>query len=604
MRRNGKKIGNILFVTILSSLVLTVSLSFSAIASYSLFRAREEISSNQMRLTAKSALSQILCRIDKKIYNFSNNCDLDRVLENSNSEKLYLVDWESIVLESDNRKFSFPKSFLEADESFPNSLGKAEINIYFDGDLKGRSVNNLNSDSIQKMNSRYNIPPYSLDLMINIKYKNRVKRFEAIIAKSWPFALCSIESPVAIEGPATINGDICSFYKPKKTSNDFNSTASVIINNNYGKSSMPSIHGDIYTSDTLSSRRIIQGQTNGECFGGIEPFFSPDILSSFLSLSTDIEGRGCFSLNETLIEKELFETNSEIIESAISKVNEKFSGYMPPIAFVPPQTEAEEQCDEFQVFMLREDLVLEGNNLSESYGNVTASGHSNYIIKGSLISSAPEEKEKEDKVKFAYAYKDEDGPILGELPGIKLSNCTLTIDGDLILTGASFENSWGKIKKNLVPRIEGRDSALIVTGDIYMMSAEIESKGEQFVIYSDGSIWLQALKTSLDPKFKSEFRGAVVCKGCLSISTLRAAGSIYAPIPDELVKVSGAMVAGGGILVGDAMSDNGMGPMNNVYSKCGMVVKYITVDYNPQTIGLLHKLIGYPRLSVWREYNQ
>ena len=621
MDSHKKKQGNILFITILSSLILTASLAMGAIGSYSLFRAREEISSNQMRLTAKSALSQTLYRIDKKIYDFSNKCEFDQILKNSYKEKIYLMDWVNIVLDSQDGKFYFPKSFLENTESLPNSLGGVEIDIYFDGESQGRSINNLNGETVEKISSRYNIPPYSLDLMINVKSKKRVKRFEAVLSKYWPFALCSINAPMLIEAPAKIDGDICCFYEGYKENNGSH-IASVNIRNSFDNVNVQTatISGDIYTTEP-SPNQVKQGQTNGKYFGEITPFFPINILSSFLSLVTDAEGGECFYLNETLMLKDIFINDEEELETVRNRVNKNL------LYFNNGNKNEEEDSDEQKSFVLRESLVLEGNNVFASSGdNVTASGHSNYIIKGSVISCAQEKEDEETRSTYIFA-PTEKKKMLDELPGIQLLNCTLTIDGDLVLYGLYVKNKFGRIDRSFIPRIIGNDSALIVTGNIYMESAEIESRGEQFVIYSDKSIIMRPIRTYFKSEFDSKFRGAIVCQGDLMVVPVNVLPNGGIPKIDELISISGAIVAGGKVIVADKNVDNkvetneiyneleqeilsgrigqqqSVVAINGKYVKAGLAVRNITVNYDPSTIGLLHKLIGYPKLSIWREHN-
>ncbi len=620
----SKNRGNTLLVIIISALILTAALAVAALTSFFLCRSREEIISQQTRMTAKSALAQVLFRVDKRLLEFSQECSNVSMIESSQPVS---ISWKNVVKGDNGENFVFQNS--AAQQSSGGSFAGSFVSVDFSGSGKNISIDNFDNDLFVQAPSsdRYNVPPYSLDLVFNVKNRSYSKRFETVILKNWPYAVCCVGSNINIGLCSAVRGDLCSFrIAPQLSGSNINQSYSPTISIDLpviyppvSPDFYPVVNGNLFTasdspdkisadkpwvshaSDPIYINELLKPNwSNGKKHYGTKGTAS-SFLSSMLTIAVPDKGKSCMELNDLLVSSNVAVTlhresldSSAFGNSMLAPFFEKLSSSLDSSQDEPSSSDRMGE-PALPFFSLVKDLSLEGNSVSDM-GAAAVSGHSHYIIRGNVMSAA-------GVVRQSFPGSN-NNTADGSLPGINLSNCTLVIDGNLLLVGSQMLDSGrpspassGNANR-LVPKLTGMNSAIVVTGNIFLMSAEMESSGDNFVIYADGNIILRP-EASDSGNNRTDFSGAIVCKGNMYIEPVYNYNSGMPRKYFDLLHVRGAVVCGGVPFEEDELFNS----VNDCLHPgiLGLNLESVSIDYDPSVISLLHKLIGYPEATIWRE---
>ena len=198
--------------------------------------------------------------------------------------------------------------------------------------------------------------------------------------------------------------------------------------------------------------------------------------------------------------------------------------------------------------------------------------------------------------------------------GIEARNCTLYINGDLILIGDS-ENlrysseeinriimpnnislkSTNKTSTNVIPYLKGTKTSIIVNGNIFLSGGYIESAEERLAIYSNENMYLRPILIT-DNSPQSVFKGALACRKSLQVIT---SSNLTSNDHDSCrMKIYGAIVCGM-----ENSRNEGNNFKNSLFGDTdkSIDVSYLDITYNSENIYFLNRTIGVPMLTFWSD---
>ncbi|MHB2021695.1 MAG: hypothetical protein ACYCW6_32615, partial [Candidatus Xenobia bacterium] len=104
--------------------------------------------------------------------------------------------------------------------------------ITFDPKAPNHSVDNLEGDApvpaFYDVGSSTSVPPFCIDLIMQITTRGQSRLFEARLRRRWPYAIFTQQGPIALEGspgpgssttfnPTVVHGDVYNLLQPPST---------------------------------------------------------------------------------------------------------------------------------------------------------------------------------------------------------------------------------------------------------------------------------------------------------------------------------------------------------------------------------------------------
>ena len=600
--KKNKNKGNMVFVLTVSALIITIASSIAILCSIMLNSAKDEILNNQLNFIASSAKAQIMYRLQAVQYRNTSE-ELRNLLEK---------DWENIVLgNTDNFTFdpSFDSSFAidetcQAKLDFKNGKYSSKCNFY--GTFSSEDV-----------------PAYSMDLKISAVSNNKKKFFRAMVSRKWPFCLSSGTYKANIMSGSIIDGDIYSGYTDENIGITVKNTDSIpseiegdlIVKKVSKKSEKGRYLKELFFQNKDEEIGIAFDSESEEVHKGniiyTENTFYTDGLDS--ALASLVHESNPKIIDNVLLEKGILrniQSYQNISDKDISlkdyisdTYNISKKQYMEPTI-----SKLSDQLDELlktsnKVYILQNRLKLAGPDSDISMDNPTLIGESSYKINGSVIAFPSFFKNIREDI------EEEDMSF-----GIEARNCTLYINGDLILIGDS-ENlrysseeinriimpnnislkSTNKTSTNVIPYLKGTKTSIIVNGNIFLSGGYIESAEERLAIYSNENMYLRPILIT-DNSPQSVFKGALACRKSLQVIT---SSNLTSNDHDSCrMKIYGAIVCGM-----ENSRNEGNNFKNSLFGDTdkSIDVSYLDITYNSENIDFLNRTIGVPMLTFWSD---
>ena len=257
------------------------------------------------------------------------------------------------------------------------------------------------------------------------------------------------------------------------------------------------------------------------------------------------------------------------------------------------------------IYVLQKNLKLAGTDCEVNMANPTISGNSSYKINGTVVA-------------FPSCFKynsSEEGEINSSF-GIEARNCTLYINGDLILIGDSenlrcsseemnyITNSNTGITvlpvgtprciKHPIPFLKGTKTSVVVFGNIFLSGGYIESAEERVAIYSNENMYLKPILLT-DNVPESVFKGALACRKSLKVVTSSKLNSNEHDLCR--MKIYGAVVCG----IEKSKDDNFRNKFFKIAKNDSIDISYLDITYSSENIDFLNRTIGIPMLTFWSD---
>ena len=608
MFKKIKNRGNMIFVLTISSLVMTIASAIGILCYIMLNSANDEIENNRLNFISSSAKAQILYRLQATQYK-NNPEELRNLLEK---------DWEKIALGSENN-FVFDPSFdssfaideyCQAKIDFNNGKYSSKCNFY------GTSTSN-------------DVPAYSMDLKISAFSNNKRKVFRAMISKKWPFCLSSGDYKANIQSGCVIDGDIYSGfsdgnigisvknsdYFPSEISGDLivKRASSDKVRNHYNMNELSFIKKDDEFGISFDSES--EEKHKGNIIYTENNFYSSGVNNAIASLVSESNPK---IIDNILLNKKILKNirEDEISgNSAKEYISSKYDIDKHPymrntISSFTDQLE-ELLKTSSNIYILQKNLKLAGFDCEVGMINPTLSDSSAYKIDGTVIAFPS---------CFQYCKDNKDEEI--DSFGIEARNCTLYINGDLILIGDSenlrlssqqaglitnndslknvlneltSKNSSNGEAVNYIPFLKGTKTSIVVFGNIFLSGGYIESAEERLAIYSNENMYLKPVLLK-DNVPESVFKGALACRKSLKVVT----SSNLSSNEHDLcrMKIYGAVVCG----IEDKKDDSSF--KNRLFSTPedkSVDISYLDITYSSENIDFLNRTIGVPMLTFWSD---
>lgn len=606
-----KSKGNMMFVLTVSALVMTIASAIAGLSCIILNSANDEILNNRLNFISSSAKAQILYRLQAKQYK-SNSSQLKNLLEK---------DWENIVLGGDEN-FVFDPSF---DSSFEIDRD-CQVKMDFKG---GKYSSKCNFDGSF---SSDNVPAYSMDLKISALANTKRKIFRAMISKKWPFCLSSGNYRADIRSGSVIDGDIYSNYRDGKIG--------ISVEND--DCFPPKIDGDLILRK-ISNNKLGTNYTNSKAIFPLDrcqenkrgisfdseseknhkgsvvhtenTFYTSPVNDAIVSLFQESQPKGIdmFLLNGGIMDDINSLLNGKTIDGYISSIYDtEHKPWMKDTVSALSNHIKELLKNNKNVYVLKKNLKLSGRDCEIEIPNPTLSSDSAYKIDGTLIafpSCFKEDSEEEDS-NLSF--------------GIEARNCTIYVNGDLILIGDSknlrassndinYLISRGQNNvhmggvntrkvneedlKYAIPYLKGTKTSIVVMGNIFLSGAYIESAEDRLAIYSNENIYLKPVLLT-DDSPQSVFKGALACRKSLKVVT----DSKLSSKEQDLcrMKIFGAVVCGIEKEENDFNIDFSTNKLFEV-EKDSVNISYLDITYSSENIDFLNRTIGVPMLTFWSD---
>ncbi len=602
-----------MFVLTVSALVMTIASAIAGLSCIILNSANDEILNNRLNFISSSAKAQILYRLQAKQYK-SNSSQLKNLLEK---------DWESIVLGGEN--FEFDPSF---DSSFEIDRD-CQVKMDFNSGKYSSKCNFYGSFSSD------DVPAYSMDLKISAVSNSKRKVFRAVISKKWPFCLSSGNYRADIRSGTIIDGDIYSNYKdgnigisvknndcfPPKIDGDLilKKISNYEVNLNYAKNGYKVAHNFSHNDEKklgISFDSDSEKNHKGSVLHTENTFYTSGVNNAILSLFQESQPK---IIDDHLLNFEVIgniksylqgETIDEYLSSAYSTDDKK---WMKETISALSEHIRELLMKNKNVYVLKKNLKLSGTNCEVEMSNPTLSSDSAYTIDGTVIA-------------FPSCFKDESDEDDNEASsfGIEGRNCTIYINGDLILIGDSknLRTSTNDINsliarsenrsyfrgirnhntneedlKYSIPYLKGTKTSIVVMGNIFLSGAYIESAEDRLAIYSNENIYLKPVLLT-DDSPQSVFKGALACRKSFKVVTKPKLTSNEQDLCR--MKIYGAVVCG----IDDELDES------NIYFNTNKLfevdndsvnISYLDITYSAENIDFLNRTIGVPMLTFWSD---
>ena len=613
MLKKIKNRGNMMFVLTVSALVMTIASAIAGLSCIILNSANDEILNNRLNFISSSAKAQILYRLQAKQYK-SNSLQLKNLLEK---------DWENIVLGGEN--FEFDPSF---DPSFEIDRD-CQVKMDFNGGKYSSKCNFYGSFSSD------DVPAYSMDLKISAVSNSKRKVFRAVISKKWPFCLSSGNYRADIRSGSIIDGDIYSNYKdgnigisvknndcfPPKIDGDLilKKISNYEVNPNYAKNGYRVADSFQHNNEKklgISFDSDSEKNHRGSVLHTENTFYTSGVNNAIVSLFRESQPKiiDDYLLNfEVIGNIKSYLQGMTIDEYLLSVYNTEDKKWMKETTSALSKHINELLRKNRNVYFLKKNLKLAGTNCEVEMSNPTLSSDSAYTIDGTLIafpSCFKDEPEKEENEEFLSF-------------GIEARNCTIYINGDLILIGDSknLRTSTNDINyliarsenkgyfrginnrntneedlKCSIPYLKGTKTSIVVMGNIFLSGAYIESAEDRLAIYSNENIYLKPVLLT-DDSPQSVFKGALACRKSLKVVTKPKLNSNEQDLCR--MKIYGALVCG----LDDEVDDSNIYFKNKLFEVDdeSVNISYLDITYSAENIDFLNRTIGVPMLTFWSD---
>lgn len=556
-----------MLIIAVAGFITAASAAISMLSFFTVSQTQREAEWHQIRLTAKSALNQSLYRIKRQAYS-----------KNKKTAFLTGEEWENIILGSNDGTFHFDAS---CDRNFSIDNG-CKVSITFSGQPESMSVYNFSSGSPVSIPGRKNqTPPYSVDLIIKSSGASLSKTFEAVIEKKWPYCIASGTYAADIGRSSEIQGDVYSAGQMQVTS-PYPSLCFARLSKERQLGEYPKVRGNLYAYGGKNENNKLGLTSEHEITK--ERAFAIDPYADFKGSKKIIyEKMQAFDSEDFAPWKADAEdiTDALIEEGAIEPITEEslreFRKYTSETHSDIMENISERALGGKKIYIMRKNIYLYGESSSSEApsGSFSKSSSGSYHISGSIVS-----------------YPD----ILIKKSGrlIECSGCSLFIDGDMLLL-KNFD-PYGASKahdSSLIPSIKGTQASVCVSGNLYASGGRIESSSDRFVLYCNENIYLRPFFTI--QKEKSIFKGAIACRKHLTVNPPEDSSGAYS---DQSIWIKGAVLCG--------PHEKEISKIRSIYpnenrGKDRILIENAKIEYDPDTISLLHRYIGIPKLSLWKE---
>jgi hypothetical protein len=585
---------------LISSFALVVVLALTTLSSLNINIMRSQIEYAQSLLTAQAAISQIVYEQD--------SCEII-----SNEDRILSSFTETYDIKA--RLNNYPVFYGTRCE-FP-----AKVGITFDNAKQYYSTDNSLSEIIakgwsDKGNNTFSVPPFSLDLIVNLKIGGSVRHFEALVNRIWSYAAFCENNTITITSPQSNKG-IGGQYFPSQIQGNVFSPSQIFLGLPQSQDQGNIVFGDLCTSaaktDIFEPILIKQGNMikghkrynipiSKHCNLSLSSISFPD-KKQFKELNykelpqiqlVGMMGESTLSLEGDSFawsgSEETINNNKRILSSYLSMALNNFESLPNEIKLYIQDyikncqlSISNEQLiinamtmyvnDKIcgNSFFLVSDLVLEGvgdcnkfyfkGNLSNHFARYIKNSHTKTLNNEfSILNDAVKLQDRDNDVweccqeKFSKA-------------GLVLKNCTLYIDGDVELLENNNEVSLNDVNTGL--SIEGTNATLIVSGNLKLMGGKLESKDKGMVMFAK----------NIEFSTSGDFKGLILAKGTILINRSKMFSSLGY---DSNLKIRGAIACSGAYSRGNAETSEDT--VSN-----GMILKGINIVFDSKYTKSLHQ---------------
>ncbi|MGV8124352.1 MAG: hypothetical protein AB2L14_31785 [Candidatus Xenobiia bacterium LiM19] len=615
--------GSLILALLVSSFALFVVLALSTLSSININMVRTQVEYNQAFISAQAAAAQFIYELDTLNYLHNNEVDISSVSKPMDLKTRYNL---------------YPVFFTGT-----RYVGK-NVNITFDQSRPYYSTDNLASENSavgwkDKGRNTNSVPPFSIDLIINVKIGGSERHFEAVINRLWPYAAFCENGPIAITSPefnllnlsyppSIITGNIFSFSSVLLGLPDSNDRNNKVIGNICTALSKPEwVHDNLRSLDPLY---VYQGNTlkGKKCYTILKGLF--------LNTKTPIESIRFPDKNgfkELQLEQmPEFEVVGSAVDSTLSLLNGTFTwtgskekeikfreivASFYETALSNPSELSQEMQHYIDSFILQAPVKP---NLSKSYLTYLAVADyvketyfgksvfmkkdfiiegtdecSKYAITGNLSNHYVKYKRSENAGVQLFIGNnkpllegfDNDSELYSKA-GLILKNCTLYIDGDVELCESYYaETPQTQMEKSDVEKfssIEGDNATLIVSGNLRIEGGNLDSKDKGMVM----------LAKNIEFSTKGTFKGVIISKGLIVFNPYKYINLSNPQCKQEKLVIQGAIAS-----YGIKSNNSWIASSKRAYSN-GMVLRGIDLTYNPRYAKMLHQF-GQAGVMSWQE---
>jgi len=623
-KNNETNDGSVLLVLIVSSFALIVVLALTTLSSLNINVVRSCVEYTQGLLTAQAAVSQFLYEQD--LYQ-SQNSEID-------------ISSLSKPLNLKVRYQEFPV-FNNTRSEFPG-----EVSITFDDTKQYHSTDNSLSERPakgwkDKGMSTLSVPPFTIDLILNVKIGSSEKHFEALINRIWNYAAFCEKGGITITNPKNLksNGGA---YLPSQIKGNLFSSLFIFLGLPQSQDEGNTVIGDLYTSARKSSNNnvnndpiyvhkgnTIQGDKrycilspagirkstyfesikfpDKNQFKELKPKEFPQLqnydsgVEATLSLEEGsftwvgsmekIEKYNQLIISYTSIALNNIESLPNDVKSFVNdyiKVNKPANIYLSNNQLIKNAINqyVKENLYGHSLF-LKENLILEGTECSNKFflrGNL--SNHyvkylrSSQIAKTNNNSSISNNNCKPSGDEIIWECDEE----IFSKAGLILKNCTLFVDGDVELLECNSNGMQIESSKSPGLSIEGYNATLIVSGNLKIMGGQLDSKDKGMVV----------LAKNIELSTRGDFRGMILSKGTILINLYN--GVSFTSEGCRL-NILGAIACGGTY----ATIEDGESSATDS-SLSGLVLKGINLTFDSRYTKTLQQF-GKLTVVMWQEFH-
>jgi len=205
--------GSIILVLVIMSLLLLAVLSLGTLGSININFMRSQVEYYKAQQLARAAVAQFL-------YDFEE-------VEAGTSPFSDCIDSSTGTLDLRKRYNNYPPLVS------PAMAPEGEVSITFDETRRYYSTDNSLSETAvpawrDRGSKTTSLPPFTIDLVINVKTGGSVRHFEAVISRRWEYAAFCARGPIVVTGtgvrgaenywpiPSYVKGSLLSLYDPLK----------------------------------------------------------------------------------------------------------------------------------------------------------------------------------------------------------------------------------------------------------------------------------------------------------------------------------------------------------------------------------------------------
>lgn len=626
-RKNTKEIkhqrtitrGSVLLALLVSSFALVVVLALTTLSSLNINIVRSQVEYTQATFTAQAAVAQLLYELDT--YNFDRNSD---------------VSSPSVAMDIKTRCRLSPIIESEID------YFQGEASVTFEESKSFFSTDNFVSEYSahgwrDKGKNSMSVPPFSIDLIVNVKIGGSERHYNAIIRRIWPYAVLCERGPIIISSqksnesmtdskpaPSQIKGNIISYSSVSLGTPSFPDIENCVIGNICTTLSKPQQNSCSFDPIIINNGSILKGKKQYNVSlrenAPIESLKFPDKKTFKELLPEDLPGLEMIGFNAdtslTLFNSILpGDQNEGSFMWAYS--NEKFKKFILlvdkyiSIAFSKPESLPEEMqlyidnyiksklsvnpnsdmfettCNAIRAYIqnkyfglsyfMKKSLILQGNDECNRYlinGNL-----SNHLFRCKYGSNDSSNIEKPNDTIW------EEGGHTYSKAGLILKDCTLFVNGDIELqefspdgTSAPSTIDWGE----KLLSINGENATLIVSGNMKIIGGNLDSKNKGMVM----------LAKNMEFSSKGNFKGLILSKGAILINPYPGSSST-----SDRLHIDGALACGGAVINQD--TEEGFSSALPGVPE-GLTLKSVELTLDHRYTKALHQS-GDARVIFWQE---